>query len=136
MGGTGLGTILGTRIRARREAMGWSQARLAEAVDLTPNYLGSLERGEALPTVQTLVVLAKALDASPADLLGSVSASEKWLDRLITIARTLSPAQQPLSLLALAETVATYEPVGPPKKGPARPRAKARKTQTRRRPVS
>jgi transcriptional regulator with XRE-family HTH domain len=126
MGGTGLGTILGTRIRARREAMGWSQAKLAEAVELTPNYLGSLERGEALPTVQTLVVLAKALNTSPADLLGSVSAPEEWLDRLITIARTLSPAQQPL-LVALAETMATYEPVAPLKKRPTRRRAKRRR---------
>ncbi|MGH7434838.1 MAG: helix-turn-helix domain-containing protein, partial [Polyangiaceae bacterium] len=55
MARSGIGPALGTRIRAQREAMGWSQAKLAEVVDLTPNYVGALERGEALPTVLTLV---------------------------------------------------------------------------------
>jgi transcriptional regulator with XRE-family HTH domain len=44
--------------------------KLAEVLDLTPNYVGALERSESLPTMQTLVVLAKALNISPAGVFG------------------------------------------------------------------
>jgi transcriptional regulator with XRE-family HTH domain len=102
-----VGAILGTRLRARREARGWSQAHLAEVVDLTPNYLGTLERGEALPTVQTLIALADALGAQPAELLGDLQHKAEWIDELIAIAVTVPASARPL-LIALAREVAAH----------------------------
>jgi len=99
-----IAAALGSRIRARREALGWSQAKLAEVIDLTPNYVGSLERGQALPTVQTLVVMAKALGTGPAELMGDPPEGDGWLDDLVVVARTVPSAQRPL-VLALVRAV-------------------------------
>ena len=49
------------RLRARREARGWSQARLAEAAGISRGYLIRLEAAEQDPTLTVLAKLAKAL---------------------------------------------------------------------------
>lgn len=107
MGSPGIATTLGVQIRARRNALGWSQAQLAEAVDVTPNYLGNLERGEALPTVQTLVDLAEALQATPGELLGGGPERDEWIDRLVATAVTV-PQERRGMLLELVEVVAGH----------------------------
>lgn len=38
-------------IRERREALGWSQERLAYQLGIDRSYVGKLERGESLPTL-------------------------------------------------------------------------------------
>lgn len=38
---------IGQRVRSRREAEGWSQERLANAVGISRNYLSQIERGVA-----------------------------------------------------------------------------------------
>ena len=43
---TQLNRELGSRIRARREALGISRETLAERLDVTPHYLGEVERGQ------------------------------------------------------------------------------------------
>ena len=40
------GARFGARLRAKRKAKGLSQAALAEAVELTTNYISILERGQ------------------------------------------------------------------------------------------
>jgi transcriptional regulator with XRE-family HTH domain len=112
---TTVGVRLGARIRARREALGWSQAKLAEVVELTPNYIGILERGEALPTVQTLLILGGALDASPTDLLGAQATTDDWLDRVVALAAAIPTTQRPL-VLGLLQAVVNASPRQPSKK--------------------
>ncbi len=46
-----------------------TQMILAERADLTLNYVGEIERGEKLASVETLVKLGSALGASGSDLL-------------------------------------------------------------------
>ena len=53
---------LGSRIRARRKALGMTQAELASLVGLSPNYIGHIERAERIASIQTLVGLGYALD--------------------------------------------------------------------------
>ncbi len=59
---------IGRRLRARRRALGWSQARLARRAGLSPRFLGSLEAGRANVSVQRLADLCRALDLSFATL--------------------------------------------------------------------
>lgn len=59
---------LGTRIRERRKAAGWSQAQLAEESGISQQMLSKLERGVASGTTE-IVPLAAALKVSP-----------KWLE--------------------------------------------------------
>ena len=61
--------IIGQNIRSRRKAKGWTQAELAEAVDLTQPTIASIEAGNSSPQIETLAALAEALDTEPASLL-------------------------------------------------------------------
>jgi len=53
--------LLGARIKELRKIKGLSQEGLAEKVDISPNYLGRIERGKENPTLDMLLRLAEAL---------------------------------------------------------------------------
>lgn len=59
---------VGRRIRAAREARGWSQETLAHEAELTMTYLSQVERGTRNPTVAALFYLCRALGISLAQL--------------------------------------------------------------------
>ena len=61
--------LFGLAVRQQRERLGWSQERLAESADLNRSYVGELERGQAVPSLITLDMLARALGQSPSNLL-------------------------------------------------------------------
>ncbi len=98
MAGKSFGARLGARLRARREALGLSQAELAEKVRISPNYVSVLERGLKLPALDTLVALAKALGVPVSDLLGEPR-PDPWLEEVVTVAATVP---RPLRGVALA----------------------------------
>ncbi|WP_460655434.1 helix-turn-helix domain-containing protein [Kribbella endophytica] len=60
---------LGTRLRTLRVQKGLSQKALASDV-VTPSYISLLEAGERMPTLDVILHLARALETTPADLLG------------------------------------------------------------------
>jgi transcriptional regulator with XRE-family HTH domain len=55
---------LGGRIREERKKLNLTQAALAEAVDISDTYMGSIERGERSLTLDTLVRLVNRLGVS------------------------------------------------------------------------
>ena len=55
---------LGLRIKALREARGWTQADLAAQCPLSTVYVQKVELGERVPTIPTLTRIARALGAS------------------------------------------------------------------------
>ena len=52
---------LGKRIRDERLLLRLTLEKLAERVDKSINFLGQIERGEAKPSIETLVNIANAL---------------------------------------------------------------------------
>ena len=52
---------LGRRIRLFRESAGLTQEQLAEKADLSVNFIGTSERGQDIPSVQTCGRIAAAL---------------------------------------------------------------------------
>jgi transcriptional regulator with XRE-family HTH domain len=52
---------LGQGIRAERKALGWTLAELGVRVDLTPQAIGMVERGESDPSLSSLRRIADAL---------------------------------------------------------------------------
>jgi len=60
--------LLGKRIQQLRKAKDMTQAELAEACDLSNNFIALMERGRAAPSIGTLDRLGKALHVSLADL--------------------------------------------------------------------
>lgn len=63
---------LGHRIRMMRAERGWSLKDLAEAAKLSVSQLSSIERGANLPSMESLLAIARAFDAKPSDLLAAI----------------------------------------------------------------
>lgn len=59
----------GLKVRMRRFEIGMTQEMLAEKADLHPTYVGSVERGERNISLENIIVISKALDCSPKDLM-------------------------------------------------------------------
>ena len=64
------GQRFGEALRRLRRERGLSQERLAEAANLTDDYIGFIERGENVPTLTVILKLAKALSVDAAELVG------------------------------------------------------------------
>ena len=60
---------LGKRIRAERAARKWTQATLANEVNLSVSFLGHVERGTRKASMETVVALANTLQVSLESLL-------------------------------------------------------------------
>ena len=58
------------RIKALREARGWTQAELARRLSITRNGVNSWEQGLSMPSPACLVDLAKLFSVSTDYLLG------------------------------------------------------------------
>ena len=52
---------IGTHIRVARKRMGYTQAELAERLDLSANFIAHLERGSRRPSLDTLIALSDLL---------------------------------------------------------------------------
>ena len=60
---------LGQTVRARREALGYSQDRFADHINMHRAYFAAIERGEKNITLNTLQRLASGLDTRISTLL-------------------------------------------------------------------
>ena len=60
---------LGAQIRARRRIMGLTQEELAEQVGISASFLGHIERGSRVASLETVVALCNVLHVSPQTLL-------------------------------------------------------------------
>jgi len=63
------GLRFGDAMRRARKERGLSQEALAEAANLTADYIGFIERGENVPTLTVILKVSIALDCTPAELL-------------------------------------------------------------------
>ena len=61
--------VVGEKIRALREKLGWSQEELGFESGLHRNYIGGVERGERNIAIVNLAKIASALGVRPRDLL-------------------------------------------------------------------
>jgi DNA-binding XRE family transcriptional regulator len=53
--------MIGAAIRNQRTRAGLTQESLAELVDLNPKYIGEVERGEKIISIEALLRVAKAV---------------------------------------------------------------------------
>lgn len=53
--------LIGDAIRAYRKRAGFTQEKLAEMVELNPKYIGEIERGEKIISIEALLRVAKAV---------------------------------------------------------------------------
>jgi transcriptional regulator with XRE-family HTH domain len=59
----------GEAVRRLRTDRGLTQEKLAQASDLTTNYVSDIERGRTMVSLNTILKLSFGLECTPADLL-------------------------------------------------------------------
>lgn len=89
---------LGQRIRRFRKQKCLTQEALAKHVGITASFLGHIERGTRILSLETLMGLCRALEVTPNDLLGCGDAP---LHRELPERVCISPA-------ALMENIAAF----------------------------
>lgn len=62
--------VMGQRIKARRKEMHITQAQLATLAGISPAFMGHIERGSRIASLETLYGLCMALNVSSDYLLG------------------------------------------------------------------
>ena len=72
---------IGMRIRQLRKTKGWSQSVLADKCGISMSFMGHIERGSRIMSMETFVNICDALDAGADELLWGVMApSDAVLD--------------------------------------------------------
>ena len=66
---------IGENIRKYRLMRNMRQEDLAEKTDLSSNYIGMIERGEKIPSLETFIAIINALDASADIILSNLTNS-------------------------------------------------------------
>ena len=86
-----LSVLVGANIAARRKLKNWSQAELAEKLEITAVSLSRIERGLAAPRFLTLEKLCQIFECSASDLF--MSASEETCSTPLPINTSAYSAQ-------------------------------------------
>jgi len=63
----------GAAIRRLRDERGWTQDELASRAGMNASYLGFVERGENVPTLTVILLLAETLGVDAGDLVRQVA---------------------------------------------------------------
>ena len=62
---TAIPDIVASNIRKRRKELGWTQAKLAEELDVHPTFVGTIERGKKFPSTVTLERICETMQLRP-----------------------------------------------------------------------
>lgn len=101
---------LGNEIRRRREALFLTRVELGQRSGLSPNYIGSIEKGRRDPGLSAICQLASGLGVPLSDLLGGPAnlapsaleagkllehVSEEIQEGVLRLLRSVQPAKAP-----------------------------------------
>ena len=64
--------LIGSAIRDNRKRANLTQEKLAEKVDLNPKYIGEIERGEKIISIEALLRISKTLKVPMRDFFRDV----------------------------------------------------------------
>lgn len=80
------GKIISHRIKECREEASLSQKGLADLINVTPSAVNQYEKGEKVPSTETLLKLARALGVTTDYLLGATQEKEIFIDKAVSMA--------------------------------------------------
>lgn len=105
---------LGERIREERLRLHLTQAQLAEAVDISDTYMGSIERGERSLTLDTLVRLVNRLGVTVDYLLADAvpETDSNILDQFKQIVDGQPLERKQMALDVLRTIFSNFEKIG------------------------
>ncbi len=101
---------VGKRIQEYRKKKGLSQDKLAEMVDVSPNYLSSLEGGIYNVSLELLIKIMNCLDCTANDLFCDVMKSGYKVrsSRLSDMIEKLPPEEQARIFSVVETTIKTF----------------------------
>lgn len=80
----------GEKIKHARETMGLSQGKLAKLSGLAQSSISYIESGNKKPNIETVMILAKALDLAPSYLLDNAQVDEALPPNLAELVKAAS----------------------------------------------
>ena len=88
--------LFGKRLREQRKMNGWTLEQFAEKAGISPNYIGDIERGKKLPSLETFIRMVEVLGVSADTLIRDsvVSASYVADHELNSKLQQLTPKQK------------------------------------------
>ncbi|MBQ7920327.1 MAG: helix-turn-helix transcriptional regulator [Lachnospiraceae bacterium] len=106
-----IATIVGQRLRQRRQELGYSQELTSEKAGLHPTYIGQVERGEKNATIESIEKICIALDLPMEDLFNKIittnskyRTAQKCYDLIIS-----QPMNDQENLYILLEDIIKYK---------------------------
>lgn len=106
-----IATIVGQRLRLRRQELGYSQELTSEKAGLHPTYIGQVERGEKNATIESIEKICIALDLPLEDLFNKIittnskqKTAQKCYDLIIS-----QPKEDQENLYTLLEDLIKYK---------------------------
>lgn len=106
-----IATIVGQRLRQRRQELGYSQELTSEKAGLHPTYIGQVERGEKNATIESIEKICIALDLPMEDLFNKIittnskyRTAQKCYDLIIS-----QPMDDQENLYILLEDIIRYK---------------------------
>lgn len=89
-------TALGNRIREARQAKGYTRQALAAKADIGEVYLGEIERGIKMPSLNSFIKIIEALDISSDYMLrDELSSGQDYIyDEITEKLKGLTPKQR------------------------------------------
>lgn len=103
-----IAVIIGQRLRARRNELGYSQYQTSEKADVHPTYIGQLERGEKNATLESVEKISRALDIPMNELfanIGGTTAENKAAQNCYDMIVTLPIKEQEAIQLIIQEII-------------------------------
>lgn len=104
-------TIVGQRLRMRRQQLGYTQEFVSEKADLHPTYIGQIERGEKNATIETIEKICIALDLPMEDLFNKIvisaprnKSAQRCYDLIVN-----QPSKDQENLYILIENIIRYK---------------------------
>ena len=76
-------------IRDKRKELSISQEKLAELVGVTTSFVGQVERGESLPSVETLFAFVQCLNLDVNSLFFGEVDSSREIDEICNLAKKM-----------------------------------------------
>lgn len=94
---------IGKRIARRRKELGLKQAEVCERAGINDKYLSAIERAKSIPSLEVIMRLSLALDATPDTFLtGSARFHDAQWQDVAEMLRGMTPAKLSLAKSFLA----------------------------------
>jgi transcriptional regulator with XRE-family HTH domain len=88
---------IGSRARIQRETLHLTQAQVAEKIDVADSFYGQIERGVTVPSINTLIGIAEALNIEVSDLFpDKVANNDPYLTSIATKFKDLEDTDKQL----------------------------------------